>query len=116
MIVKINGYLKHQNNKKIINTKGILEDKKIVYHFNGEKHIINIEELLLTRENDEYKHIMHFNGNCDSCYTLKNYNLDTIIKINTISKVIKKNNLFIKYEVEETKEKYEYEIEWSLVQ
>lgn len=113
MKVKIKGYLRHENEKHNIDAKGILLDKKLEYHFNGVRHIINIEELSLTRESNEYKHIIKFNENYDSHYILKQYKLDTIIRINTIKKIIDDNSIYIKYNIEKLNETYEYKIEWS---
>ncbi len=115
MRVKIKGYLKHQNKKDNIETKGILLDKKLEYHFNGFRHIINIEELSLIRENNECKHIIVFNKEYKSHYILKQYKLDMIIVINTIKTKINENSIYIKYSIKESNEIYEYKIEWSLI-
>lgn len=115
MKVQIIGYIKNDNTKQLINTNGIKTNNKIVYHFNSEQHIINIEDFCLSRENEEYKHIINFNSEYDSHYILKQYKIDTIIKIKTLKKVKTTNSLYIKYNIDSTNDNYEYKIEWRKI-
>lgn len=120
MKIKVKGYLKNITNDTINNfsISAIRNKDKISYVLDNDKYILKIlspNQLVLLRENTEIKSIIYFqkNKNLPSLYTLKKKDLTLEINIKTLNIVINDNSINIIYLVNESNEKFEYNIEMS---
>lgn len=115
--VKIKGFLRNitENQTLKIDSKGIKNKNKITYSFDDVKYTIktNNNNILLTRESDEFLNNFSFGDKTCSSYLLKENNFNVDININTIDIDIKDNYIYVKYEIIDTKCIYEYKIEMS---
>lgn len=96
-----------KNNIKDINlkTQGILQDNRIKYKEDKVMNILDIKEETLKRKTDEYDLIIDFKNKMIKTEYLN-------IKIRIINKQIEQNNFNIKYEIIDTKDIFEYKINW----
>lgn len=115
--VKIKDFLRNitENQTLKIDSKGIKNKNKITYSFDDVKYTIktNNNNILLTRESDEFLNNFSFGDKTCSSYLLKENNFNVDININTIDIDIKDNYIYVKYEIIDTKCIYEYKIEMS---
>lgn len=117
--IKVNGYLKNitENNKEIINTKGIKSSNIISYIIDNTKHKIIIEnnKITLLRENDEFSHGMIFEENktIQSEYYLKESNYSLEFNILTTKLILDNNKIDITYKILESETIYNYVLEVS---
>lgn len=117
--VKINGYLKNEieNENFRIDSRGIKTKNKITYQEDDIKSTINIgkNEVILVRENDEFKNVLIFSENETTIteYLLKENGFVVELHIKTISLIVNDNIIEIVYQVIETDNIYEYKIEMS---
>ncbi len=118
---KIQGNIKNITEKSTnpINEYCIINKNKITYNKDNITHTIYIKDdtLLLTRENEIFKHGMLFNKGKTklSSYYLKENNLCLDIPIETIDMSIIYNNeipekIYIKYKVSDNDNIYEYKV------
>ena len=94
---------------------GKIEKNKIVYK---EKNILvtiikNDKEILVTRENNEFKQIIKFkvNKKTISEYYIKDINISLEFNIYTNKLIIENNHINIEYTILETNENFEYDIQ-----
>lgn len=101
--------------KNTYQTNCIFVKNKIKYQENDTKNEINIKsnQIILIRENNDIKHLMFFKENetLESEYIIKNPNLNLTLNIKTKKLTIKKNSIYLKYEIIESKNIFEYKIE-----
>lgn len=113
---KINGYLKNitDNEYEEIRENAILTKNKLTYIKDDIKHIIIFKEneIVLIRETNKFKNILTFSKNRSilSEYIIKENNLSVYIEVKTIE--LKQNDieLYIKYEILDSNNIYEYKI------
>ena len=114
---KIKGYLKNDETNTSIDTTGILSDNTITYQSDNikTKIIINKDTLTMIREDDKMKHIMLFNKNKKekSEYFIKEMNYSLEFNIITKEIQIDKKRIHILYNIIETNNLSEYNIEMS---
>ena len=117
--VRIKGHLKNTEEREYfeIDVIGIKNKNKITYNENNIKNTIyiNNDELILIRENDEFKNILNFieNKKTVTSYLLKESNTEIELNIKTESLLISDNSIEIVYMIIETDNIYEYKIEVS---
>ncbi len=117
--IRIKGYLKNNEERECfdIDTIAIKEKNKITYKEDDIKNTIHLndDEIILIRENKEFKNILIFKENKDTItqYLLKENGVNLELNIKTISLIKKDNLIEIVYMVKETDNIYEYKIEMS---
>ena len=115
--IRIKGYLKNISTNDIIEIDcfGIKSKDKINYNFNNVKTIIKItnKELILFRENAEFKNVLSFIENKKTLneYYVKENGLSLEINILTNKLDVSNNFIDIIYLVEDSNVEYEYKIE-----
>lgn len=113
---KVKGYIKNITENKIeeINENAIITKNKITYNSSEIKHTIYIKdkEIILIRENKEFKNILTFklNKSIISEYIIKEKDIHLEINIKTLLLEINSNYILIKYLIEETNIIYEYKL------
>ena len=104
--INIETSLKKNNIEDInLKTQGILQDNKIKYKEDTVMNILDIKEETIQRKSNEYNLIIDFKNKI-----IKTEYLD--IKIRIINKQIEQNRIKIKYEMIDTKDIFEYKINW----
>ncbi len=104
--VSIETSLKKNNNEKLnIKTLGILQEEQIKYKESEIISIFDIKKETLKRESNDYDLTIDFKNEI-----IKTEYLD--IRIRIIDKQIEQNRINIKYEMIDTKDIFEYKINW----
>lgn len=113
---KIKGYIKNitENTAENISSNAIITKDKITYLNNDIKHTIHIKnnELILIRENNEFKNILTFSLNRSilSEYIVKKEELYLEINIKTLELIITSSYIYIKYLILDSNTTYEYKL------
>ena len=117
--IKVKGNLKNltENEKELINTKGIKNNNIISYIHNKTKYklITNIDSIKLIRENEEIYHEILFkeHDTCKTTYYLKQLNSSLQINIETQKLTISENKINIVYKNKENQNIYQYVLDVS---
>lgn len=116
--IKVKGYLKNITENEIFEfeEKGIRNNNKVTYSSDGVKNTIkiNTNEVMLTREGNDFVNTFVFKEKNSSCnYLLKENNYDVDIDIKTIMLDNDDNSVYIKYLITDSECEYEYKIEMS---
>lgn len=117
--VKIKGFLNNLTEKQEekIDTTGIKKSNTINYIHNNIKYklIIDKNQLILQRENNEFSHEIIFNQNktVKTEYYLKELHHSLEFNIETLSINILENKIDVTYKIIETENIYNYLIELS---
>ena len=113
---KIKGYIKNitEDTTENISSNAIITKDKITYLNNDIKHTIHIKnnELILIRENNEFKNILTFSLNRSilSEYIVKKEELYLEINIKTLELIITSSYIYIKYLILDSNTTYEYKL------
>lgn len=113
---KIKGYIKNitKDTTENISSNAIITKDKITYLNNDIKHTIHIKnnELILIRENNEFKNILTFSLNRSilSEYIVKKEELYLEINIKTLELIITSSYIYIKYLILDSNTTYEYKL------
>lgn len=97
---------------------GLKQKNKLTYYYNKEKYSLEInsfDKLILTRETSELNSKLFFEKNktTTSLYSIKDQNITLEINIKTISIELFDTMIKIVYNLIDTDEIYEYQIEMS---
>lgn len=104
--VSIETSLKKNNNEELnIKTLGILQEEQIKYKENEIISIFDINKETLKRKSNDYDLTIDFKNEIIKTEYIN-------IKIRIIDKQIEQNRIKIKYEMIDTKDIFEYKINW----
>lgn len=119
--IKIFTKLDSPDEKVVKEFKGILNNNKLVYTDDSVKTTIVLnDDLLMTRENDDYKFEFIFKDKSvtKGYYTLKMYNTSMDLEIKTYKLEINENFFKVEYELlidDEDKQKFIFELNYEII-
>lgn len=119
MKIRIKGYVKDLSENKVTNidTIGIKNKNKIIYKEEDNKHTIKINnnEIIYIRDGLEFSNLLHFKLDkiTESEYLLKEQDYTISIPIKTMLLNIEENKFKVIYQVIDSEDEYEFNIEMS---